>query len=178
MEAVLTSSLMEHLQRTASLSDAQHGFVPKRSCPTNLLLTEKWLTRIMDEGDVAHIIFLDFSTPFDSVNHRFLLHKLVAHGIDADLIRWIQVFLRERSFRVAVNGCVSESSSAQSGVPQGSVLGPILFLIYVNDLSDLLQEKCCFLSTTINWCPKDPTPKRYRKILWKHMNGLKSEVYH
>ncbi len=78
---------------------------------------------------------------FDSVNHRFLLHKLVAYGIDAGLIRWIQAFLRDRTFRVPVNGCVSESKSAQSGVPQGSVLGPTLFLIYVNDLPDLLREK-------------------------------------
>ncbi len=65
----------------------------------------------------------------------------MAYGIDAGLIRWIQAFLRDRSFRVAVNGCVSESKSAQSGVQQGTVLGPIPFLIYVNDLSDLLQEK-------------------------------------
>ncbi len=114
--------------------------VPTRSCLTNLLLTEEWLTLISDEGDVD-MMFLDFSKAFDSVNHRFLLNKLVAYGIDAGLIRGIQAFLRGRSFRVAVNGCVSESRSAQRGVPQGSVLGPILFLIYVNDLLDLLQEK-------------------------------------
>ncbi len=86
---------MEHLQWTASLSTAQHGFVPKRSCLTNLLLTEEWLTRIIDEGDVADMMFLDFSKAFDSVNHRFLLHKLIAYGIDAGLIRWIKAFLRD-----------------------------------------------------------------------------------
>ncbi len=63
------------------------------------------------------------------------------YGIDASLIRWIQVFLRDRSFRVAANGCGSDSRSAQSGVPQVSVFGPILFLIYVDDLPDLFQEK-------------------------------------
>ncbi len=94
MEAILKSSLMEHLQRTASLSTAQHGFVPNISCLTNLLLTEEWLTRIIDGADVADLMFVDFSKAFDSVNHHFLLHKLVAYGIDAGLIRWIQAFLR------------------------------------------------------------------------------------
>ncbi len=70
-----------------------------------------------------------------------LLHKLVAYGIDAGLIRWIKAFLRDRSIRVAVNGCDSDSMSAQSGVLQGSVLGPIFFLINVNNLPDLLHEK-------------------------------------
>ncbi len=78
---------------------------------------------------VADIMFLDFSKAFDSVNHRFLLHKLVVYGIDAGLNRRIKTFLRDRSFRVAVNRCVSESRSGQSGVPRGSVLGPILILI-------------------------------------------------
>ncbi len=60
----------------------QHGFAPKRSCLTNLLLTEEWFTRVIDEGDAADIMFLNFSKVLDSVNHRFLLHKLVAYGTD------------------------------------------------------------------------------------------------
>ncbi len=74
----------------------------------------------------------------------------MAYGIDAGLIRWIQAFLRDRSFRVAVNGCVSESRSAQSGVPQGSVLRSIIFLVYVNDLPDLLQEKLLRFADDVN----------------------------
>ncbi len=107
-------------------------------CLTNLLLTEKWLTRIIDEGDVADIMCFDFSKTFDSVNQRFLRRKQMAYNINAGLIRWIEASLRDGSFREGVNGCVSDCISAQSG----SVLCPILFPIYANELPDLLQLDC------------------------------------
>ncbi len=84
------------------------------------------------------IAYLDFAKAFDSVNHRLLLTKLKCYGIAPSVINCIESYLRRRSFQVSVNGSLSQVAEAVSGVPQGSVLGPILFVIYVNDLSDNL----------------------------------------
>ncbi len=103
----------------------------------------------MDSGDTVDLVFLDYSNAFDSVSHRFLIKKLKAYGIDDTVVNWIELFLKEWTFNVSVNGNISPSKAAVSGVPQGSVLGPILFLIYVNDLPDLLQGTCfCLLMTS------------------------------
>ncbi len=134
---------------TEQVHTIEAGADPTRSCLTSLLLKEEWLNRTIDEGDVADVKFPYFSKAVDSVKHRFLLHKVIAYG----LIRWIQAFLPDQNIRLAVNGCVSESRSVQSGVPQGSVLGPILFLIYVNDLPDILQEKVLLFADEVN-CSK------------------------
>ncbi len=75
----------------------------------------------------------------NSVNHRFLIQQLQAYGINDNMVNWIESFLHKKTFKVSINGCLSQSKAAVSGVPQGSVLGPILFLIYVNDFPDLLQ---------------------------------------
>ncbi len=93
----------------------------------------------MDTGDTVDLVFLDFSKAFDSVNHRFLIKKLKAYGINDTFVKWIETFLKEMTFNASINGNISPSKAAVSGVPHGSVLGPILFLIYVIDLPDLLQ---------------------------------------
>ncbi len=100
------------------------------------------ITRWLDEGDTVDIIYLDFAKAFASVNHRLLFIKLKCHGIAPSVINWIESYLRRRSFQVSVNGSLSQVAEAVNGVPQGSVLGPILFAIYVNDLSDNLTIYC------------------------------------
>ncbi len=100
---------------------------------------EKKVTKSMDSGDTADLVFLDFSTAFDSVNHRFVIQNLKAYGIHDNFVNWIESVLHERTFNVSIHGILSQSKAAVSGVPQGSVLDPILFLIYENDLPDLLQ---------------------------------------
>ncbi len=110
---------------------------------------EEKVTKIMDSGDTVDLVFLDFTKAFDSVNNRFLIEKLKAYGINDKVANWIESFLKERTSNVSINGRISPSRAAASGVPQGSVLGPIRFLIYGNDLPICFKGTCfCFLMTS------------------------------
>ncbi len=106
---------------------------------TNLLSAEETVTRWLDEGDTVDIVYLDFAKALDSVNHRLLLTKLKCYGIAPSVINWIESYLRRRSFQVNVSGSLSQMAEAACEVLQGSVLGPILFVIYGNDLTDNLM---------------------------------------
>ena len=107
------------------------------------------VTKWLDEGSPVDIIYLDFKKAFDKVPHQRLLLKLKAHGIGNGMINWIEKWLIDRRQRVVVDGEVSNWKAVLSGVPQGSVLGPILCLIYINDLDDDTTSKVLnFLRTT------------------------------
>ncbi len=106
---------------------------------TNHLVAEELITKWLAEGSAVDPIYLDFSKAFDSVNHRQLLNKLRGYGIIPTVISWIDCFLSRRTFQVNVNRTLSQIAEAICGVPQGSVIGPILFVIYVNDLPDRLS---------------------------------------
>ena len=95
----------------------------------------------VDKGKCVQAVALDFAKAFDKVSHRLLIQELVHYKISSQLIRWIHSFLCDRWQQVVVNSCVSESKNVSSGVPQGSVLGPSLFLLYVNDIVDVITVK-------------------------------------
>ena len=140
LEKLVFNHIEEFLVNENKLNSSQHGFRKRHSCQTQLLETVHQWTKSLDRGDSTHVIFLDFSKAFDTVPHQRLLLKLDNIGIRGNLLNWITGFLEGRRQRVLVDGQKSDWVKVTSGVPQGSILGPLLFLVYVNDIGDDLES--------------------------------------
>ena len=127
---------MRHYTKHNFINGVQHGFLKGLSCDTQLVTTVEELQRGLDRKTQYDAIVLDFQKAFDKVSHHHLLRKLHASGVRGKLHQWMSTYLTQRTQRVVVDGAMSQEARVLSGVPQGTVLGPLLFLTYINDISN------------------------------------------
>ena len=184
MERIINRQLLAYLLKYGLITKEQHGFIQRRSVCSNLLESLYDWTVNLESRLITDVVYIDFRKAFDSVSHEKLLQKLQAYGIGGSLLGWISSFLSRRTQSVKISDVFSSVSSISSGVPQGSVLGPVLFLLYVNDIVDIFSDlsvSCklyaddvkLYSGYTVNFTNHDLSVAISRLLLWSKRWQLK-----
>ena len=139
-ERILRKKIMHHIEKNNLLSDNQHAFRSGRSCLSQLLQHIEYVLQELETKCNIDVVYLDFAKACDKVDHNILMKKVLQFGIKGKIHTWLQNFLNNRYQQVIVDGVLSKKEKVISGVPQGTVLGPLLFLIYINDLESDLKK--------------------------------------
>jgi len=142
LEILIKETFLDHLLASNLLNSSQFGFLPNKSTLSQLILSINDWVLAADQNSVTTVAYLDYAKAFDTVSHTKLLYKLQSYGLSGSLFNWLSSFISDRSFTVRVGNSESDIFRVLSGVPQGSILGPLLFILFVNDLPNAVQSVC------------------------------------
>ena len=167
MERLVYNQFIEYIENNNILSDLQFGFQKNKSTEHAISSIFTNITNALTKKQSSYCIFLDFAKAFDTVNHEILIQKLKYYGVQGNTLKLFESYLSNRTQVVEVNGMLSEKGLIKHGVPQGSILGPLLFLLYINDISnssDILNF-FLFADDTTVFYSADPSDEKTEEIL-------------